>query len=372
MARCVDSVTGAEGSAARHRGVAAQQRDLDWRWTPDGGAGALATLAASARTPAHPAHSPARRTAQRAQQEHPPSRCPASTLTMAAAPHVGAALTGAQRRPRGQGSRSRHCRVSARTPGWTRSGSIVRRSSGVRPTRSECLSDPRWVEPFQDRRRSRCSDWGRLAFYVRTPDDPLRLRGRCHAPTCRPIPASTPPAVAGWLGLPPWSPRPAAVRGPDRRAGASRGTRRRRSAAADPHGRAAPQHGGPEGRGDAPVPRELHRLRRAVGLRAGLVRGARRQAPAAEPERRRRRPRRRLRARQHPRDPRRHDERVPRLQPDLAAAARSAGRTCRRGQGRPVAGHGSQVQAGDRALHQGQDERRGQGAGRRRRRRPLA
>ena len=40
--------------------------------------------------------------------------------------------------------------------------------------------------------------------------------------------------------------------------------------------------------------------------------------------------------------------------------------------GRALAGDRSQVQAGDRALHQGQDERRGQGAGRRRRRRPLA
>ena len=123
---------------------------------------------------------------------------------------------------------------------------------------------------------------------------------------------------------------------------------------------------------DAPVLRQLHRLRRAVGLRARLVRGARRQVPAAEPERRRRRPRRRLRARQHPRDPRRHDGRVPRLQPDRAAAAGPAGRARRRRPGRPLAGDGSQVQAGDRALHQGQDERRGQGAGRRRRRRPLA
>ena len=38
-------------------------------------------------------------------------------------------------------------------------------------------------------------------FTQRTPDDPLRPRGRCHAPTCRPIPPATPPAVAGWLGL---------------------------------------------------------------------------------------------------------------------------------------------------------------------------
>ena len=41
-------------------------------WTPDGGASVLASLAASARTPAHRARSPARRTAQRAQQGHPP------------------------------------------------------------------------------------------------------------------------------------------------------------------------------------------------------------------------------------------------------------------------------------------------------------
>ena len=105
--------------------------------------------------------------------------------------------------------------------------------------------------------------------------------------------------------------------------------------------------------------------------RAGLVRRAHRQVPAAEPERRRRRPRRRLRARQHPRDPRRHDGRVPRLQPDRAAAAGPAGRAGRRRPGRPLAGDRSQVQAGHRALHQGQDERRGQGAGRRRRRRSL-
>ena len=46
-------------------------RRRDWAWTPDGGTGVLSALAASARTPANRARSPARRTAQRAQTGHP-------------------------------------------------------------------------------------------------------------------------------------------------------------------------------------------------------------------------------------------------------------------------------------------------------------
>ena len=75
-------------------------RRLDWAWTPHGGTGVLSALAASARTPANRARSPAPRTAKRAQTGHPHRQTPASVRMTASRLLAARRRDGRQGRPR--------------------------------------------------------------------------------------------------------------------------------------------------------------------------------------------------------------------------------------------------------------------------------